>query len=121
MGRIIVIHYLRLNLQNFYLSHENNITAFEISKNNLIVSAEYDGSRGTIHIWDIHDKETLKIFDGAHRNPIQYLKFIENNSLLVSISKQKISYISIHDIIKGQILFSFSEKFLVNSLVTNFS
>ena len=116
-NKIIIIFYPKLNSQKFYFDHKNNISAFSLSNNNLMASADYSKNEAKIHVWDIHSIETLNIFTGFHRNKIRILRFINNNKFLVSISSKKSSFVFIHNLLTSELFYSFNEENYINTIV----
>lgn len=105
-GKIVVILYERLNEQQHYIEHANQIGCLAVSKNTMVASGE-KGDNPKIHVWDIHTLKTIHIFSGEHKSDIYLLEFIKNDTYLVSCSLRSNTPIVVHDIENRTVVFSY--------------
>ena len=117
IGKIVVILYIQLNKQKYYLGHQNEVISFTISKKNCkyIASGE-KGKKPSIHIWDSQTRQTLQILSGFHSQGIHLLEFAYNEIYLITCGKLIDSPILLYDWIKGIIIYSFKMNGVVQDI-----
>lgn len=87
VGKIIIIYYLKLNIQRYYKNHINPISAIEISKNNKLIASAEEGQYPQIHIWDAKTRLNLLKFKGLHKFTVKFIKFINEDKFLLTASE----------------------------------
>jgi len=105
-AKIIVILYEKLNEQQHYVEHQNEISSLVVSKGTLIASGER-GDNPKIHLWDIHTLKTIHIFQGEHKSDIYLLEFIKEDTYLVSCSLRYNTPVVVHDVESRTVVFSY--------------
>ena len=117
IGKIVVILYVQLNKQKFYLGHQNEVISFAISKKKCkyIASGER-GRKPSIHIWDSETRQTLQILSGFHSQGVHLLEFAYIENYLLTCGKLVDSPILLYDWIKGIIIYSFQMKGIVQDV-----
>ena len=117
IGKIIIILYVQLNKQKYYLGHQNEVISFAISKKNCkyIASGE-KGIKPSIHIWDSQTRQTKQILSGYHTQGIHLMEFGFNEIYLLTCGKLIDSPILLYDWVKGIILYSFKMNGVVQDI-----
>ena len=108
IGKVVVILYIKLNKQRYYLGHQNEVISIAISKKNCkyIASGER-GIRPSIHIWDSQTRQTKQILSGFHSQAVHLMEFGYNEIYLLTCGKLIDSPILLYDWVKGIIIYSF--------------
>ena len=108
IGKIVVIFYVKLNKQKYYLGHQNEVISTAISKKNgkYIASGE-KGIKPSIHIWDSQTRQTKQILSGFHSQGVHLMEFGYNEIYLLTCGKLIDSPILIYEWVKGIIIYSF--------------
>ena len=112
-----MILYEKLNEQQHYLEHHNEISSLDVSKGTLIASGER-GDNPKIHVWDVHTLKTIHIFNGEHKSDIYLLEFIKNDTYLISCSLRADTPVVVHDVESGSIVFSYFVDDFIRQIVT---
>ena len=117
IGKIVVILYVKLNKQKYYLGHQNEVISIAISKKNCqyIASGE-SGRRPCIHIWDSQTRQTKQILSGFHSQGIHLMEFGYNEIYLLTCGKLINSPVLLYDWVKGIILYSFKMNGVVQDI-----
>ena len=111
IGKIVIILYVQLNKQKYYLGHQNEVISIAISKKNCkyIASGER-GIKPSIHIWDSQTRQTKQILSGFHSQGVHLMEFGYNEIYLLTCGKLFDSPILLYDWVKGIIIYSFKMK-----------
>ena len=117
IGKVVVILYIKLNKQKYYLGHQNEVISIAISKKNCkyIASGER-GIRPSIHIWDSQTRQTKQILSGFHSQAVHLMEFGYNEIYLLTCGKLIDSPILLYDWVKGIIMYSFKMNGVVQDI-----
>jgi WD40 repeat protein len=107
IGKVAVVYYPKLSMQQHYTEHHQEISCLVISKNSVLAASGELSTKPNLHIWEVKTLSTVTILRNHHRTPISHLMFLKSDKLLISSSfREAQSSILVHSLEDETVLFS---------------